>query len=383
MQPSRDRAQSDRAKRVLIATGGTGGHLFPALALAHDLLQDLPGIQICLAGGGLEDSPFLELEPQGGWSVVPITAPKPNLWQPWSVCGKMLRGVRESYELLEEFNPDLLVGFGSFHTFPLLMAARQTATPYMLHEGNAIPGRVNRMFAKGAECTAVHFSEASQRLKGETRVVAMPLRSVFSHSKIPQSLARQELGLDPEKFTILVIGGSQGAKALNEILLGAAPALLSTGECQVIHLVGPRRQSDAEKLIEAYGQAKIQAVVKTFEPRMDLVWNASDLTIARSGASCLAEQLAVGVPGILVPFPGATDNHQHHNASTFARESGGAIVAPQHLLTPQYLVKFIRLLRSDGGQRLQAMKQAMSCYRACNALQRLSGLVHHMAGWSS
>ncbi|MFZ4099669.1 MAG: UDP-N-acetylglucosamine--N-acetylmuramyl-(pentapeptide) pyrophosphoryl-undecaprenol N-acetylglucosamine transferase [Chlamydiia bacterium] len=371
-----------KTKRIVIATGGTGGHLYPAIALAQNLQHTHPGVQICFAGGGLVGSPFL---PQGplGWGIVPISAPKPSAWHPFSFLKNFCRGVQESRALLQDFSPDLMVGFGSFHTVPLLVAAQSSDVPYLLHEGNAVPGRVNRLFSGRALSTAVTFTEAGRRLAGRTHRVAMPLRSQFLESPIDPRIAREQLGLDPDLFTLLVMGGSQGAHALNSVMQVAAPLLRSTGPLQILHLVGPNKKEDAQSVQQAYDRAGIPSIVKTFEQTMERAWSAASLCLARSGASSLAEQTACGVPGILVPFPNATDDHQTENARCFEEEFGGAIIVPQSHLSAHHLARCIGQLRADDERELNAKREAMRKARKGACTLPLVELVSEMAGWRS
>lgn len=369
-----------KPKRILVATGGTGGHLFPAVALAQELLETSPGVQICFAGGGLVGSPFL-LPSAGPWGVVPIEAPKICLDGVWNIPKSLWRGYRESQQVLEEFAPEIVVGFGSYHTLPILLAAQRLGIPYVLHEGNAVPGRVNRLFASKALCTAVHFASAADRLKGRVQQVAMPLRRQFQ-TPITAEEARQQLGLAAELPTLLVIGGSQGAQALNRLLNESAPHLAALPAFQVIHLTGPQHDQEAKSLSERYAALGLPACVKPFEDRMELAWRAADLCLARSGASSLAEQMACAVPGILVPFPAATDDHQTRNAHSFANQVGGAIVIPQHKLSADRFVSTLRELLESGGQPLAELKQSMVQKQKLCTLRPLSQLVLEVTGWS-
>lgn len=368
------------ARRVLIATGGTGGHLFPAVALAQELSHNFPGIQVCFAGGGLHDNPFTD-SLKGNWAICPVVAPKLALTKPLHFAKRMWTGIQESLDLLREFRPHVVVGFGSYHTAPLLYAARRLGIPYVLHEGNAVPGRVNRFFSQDAICTAVHFPSAGKKLAGRVTQVAMPLRHQF-HQPLAKEQARIDMGLEPDKPTLLVIGGSQGASALNNLMLGAAPKLAGLSDIQIIHLTGPKHQELAEQLSKTYQQHQMRCVVKAFEERMELAWRAADCCLARAGASSLAEQMACNVPGILVPFPSASDNHQMHNAMSFAAQAGGAIVVSQQNLTADRLVHCLSDLLSEDCRFLRQMRQTMQLRHAAIALQRLSQVVSEMAGWS-
>ncbi len=369
-----------KPKRILVATGGTGGHLFPAVALAQELVETAPGVQICFAGGGLVGSPFL-MPSAGPWGVVPIEAPKICFKQAWKLPKSLWRGYRESQQLLEEFAPEIIVGFGSYHTLPILLAAQRLGIPYVLHEGNAVPGRVNRLFASKALCTAVHFASAADRLNGKVHQVAMPLRRQFQ-TPISTEEARQQLGLAADLPTLLVIGGSQGAQALNRLLDESAPHLARLPAFQVIHLTGPQHHAEAASLSARYADLGLPACVKPFEDRMELAWRAADLCVARSGASSLAEQMACAVPGILVPFPAATDDHQTRNALSFADQVGGAIVIPQHKLSADRFVSTLKELLESGGHTLAELKQSMVQKQKLCTLRPLSQLVLEVTGWS-
>jgi UDP-N-acetylglucosamine--N-acetylmuramyl-(pentapeptide) pyrophosphoryl-undecaprenol N-acetylglucosamine transferase len=370
-----------KPRRVLVATGGTGGHLFPAVALAQDLLDSSPGTQICFAGGGLVGSPFLLSSP-GPWGIIPIEAPKLTPSTPVRFLTSLWKGWRQSRALLEEFQPEIIIGFGSYHTLPLLIAAQKMGIPYVLHEGNAVPGRVNRLFAPKAACTAVHFASAAKQLRGNTAQVAMPLRSRFQAPMNPQQ-ARKDLGLSTDLCTLLVLGGSQGAQALNALLRDSVGQIAQIPDLQIIHLTGPKHIGEAQSLQDTYTKAGLKALVKPFEERMELAWRASDICIARSGASSLAEQMACRVPGILVPFPSATDDHQTQNALSFADQVGGAIVIPQHELSPQRFGELLHSLLEDQQRSLLKMKESMLQKQSNYDLQRLSDLVAEVAGWDS
>ena len=373
--------QAIEAKRIVIATGGTGGHLYPAIALAQHLQSLHPDVQICFAGGGLAGSPFFK-EDQLHWGVVPISAPRPSVWHPWTFLGGLRRGLQQSAQLFHDFLPDLLVGFGSFHTLPLLMAAKKAEVPYLLHEGNAVPGRVNRLFSAGALSTAVTFAAASRMLAGRTHKVAMPLRAQFAQRPKDPRTAREKMGLDPDLFTLLVIGGSQGAHALNSVMQAAAPLLHSTGPLQVLHLVGPNREIDARSVREAYARAKVPALVKTFEENMECAWSAASCCLARSGASSLAEQAACGVPGILVPFPSATDDHQTENARSFLEEEGGVVIVPQARFSAHSLTQCLGELRANDEKELAEKRQTLLQSNSKHGGQpSFVQLVSELAGW--
>jgi UDP-N-acetylglucosamine--N-acetylmuramyl-(pentapeptide) pyrophosphoryl-undecaprenol N-acetylglucosamine transferase len=236
---------------------------------------------------------------------------------------RIAAGTLQTLGLLSTYKPDLVVGFGSFHTFPVLLAARLRHIPIILHEGNATPGRVNRLFSRRALLTGVQFPNT--KLLGKTVHMPLPLRP---HEPLEPAAARTALGLDPDCHTIVVMGGSQGALRLNQV---AHEALSTRTDIQVIHLTGHG------KPLPPY---PFPSYVVEFEHRMDLVWSAADLVIMRAGASSIAEHLAYRVPAILVPYPHAADDHQNANADR-AIAWGGAHKIREAQLTPMRLLALL------------------------------------------
>ena len=321
-------------KRVLLAVGGSGGHLFPAQALA----QQLDDVEILFAGHGLSSNRFFSGErfeevPSGG-----------------RVSWQLVEGLWMARNLLKRFRPQLVVGFGSFHAAPVIAAAVTGRVPLLLHECNAVAGRVVRWCAPWAKMTTLYFPEA--RVRGRSMPVQMPIRPV---QLMQDALGLKEWGLEPGRLTVLVMGGSQGAKALNEqVPLGLAQCRLPL---QVIHLAGDEsRVAGVEALYRAAG---CPARVMAFESQMDKLWSVADLAICRSGANTCAELVASGVPSILVPYPLASDRHQDANAAVLAEKAGGAMILSQEALTPARLGQAVEQISG----RLGEMRGKLERYR--------------------
>lgn len=305
-------------KKIVIAVGGTGGHLLPAQALAKELKRDHPELEIVFAGGKLGTNPFFQREQ---FAFKEVRSGSPFRDNPFKALFQLGWGTWQSLKLLRELSPKVVIGFGSFYSFPLLLAALVLQIPYMVVETNAIAGRVNRLFAAKAALVAVQFEETI--VKGNKRVAKMPIWGV---EKTPsKNEAYFYYGMDPSCFTLLVFGGSQGAQKINEQI--ARLSLDSTD--QVIHFCG--KEENAEELAKAYKMRGIRACVKPFEDKMAYAWKAADLAICRAGAATITELLHYQVPSILIPWPGATDRHQDKNAEILVR-SGGATVLPQEQL---------------------------------------------------
>ena len=186
----------------------------------------------------------------------------------------MGKGIWQSCQIIEQFQPDLVVGFGSFYSFPVLAAARWRKKSITLFLSDAIPGRVNRFFSKWAFFSAVQFSDAGKNLRGEIIEVKMPMNE---KKHVDPAVARDYFYLDPNRFTFLVFGGSQGSESINRLFVKSAENI-DTSLFQVIHITG--KTHSAEKLCRHYEKAGIRACVKAFEERMDLAWSAAELPFA-------------------------------------------------------------------------------------------------------
>ncbi|MBI2743677.1 MAG: undecaprenyldiphospho-muramoylpentapeptide beta-N-acetylglucosaminyltransferase [Chlamydiales bacterium] len=355
--------------KILIATGGTGGHLFPAQSLAKDLLKNQE--RVLFAGAGLSTNRYFQKE-QFAYEDVSSASPlRGNIFR---AGAQIAGGILKSLRLLKTFKPDIVVGFGSYHSFPLLVAALICRVPIVLFEANAVPGKVNRLFSRWATMTAVHFAHASQKLSGKTLEVEMPLS--IRKEKVEPDLesARAYFGLHQDRFTFLVFGGSQGALSVNKIFCQVAAQLSSSiSGFQVIHLTGHKK--DTEEVRRAYGLLNIPVCIKEFEENMALAWKAADIAICRSGASTLAELLACKVPAILIPYPHAADDHQRINAEIMEREVGGARMLLEADLTVERLYALIHEMKADENLALQKMQNSIAQYKVRGQKGELSQVV--------
>lgn len=357
---------------IMIAAGGTGGHLFPAQALALDLIQKHPDIRTIFVGAGLKSNVYFKKEL---FSFVEIQSGTPFKKNPiHAIQGVFLifKGFFRCFRLLKKNRPNLVVGFGSFHTFPVLLAAKLRRVPIVIFESNALPGRVNRFCSKWAKVSAIQFSHAADYLSSKSICVQMPL--LKKKGAVSKKDARAYFDLDKEVFTFLVFGGSQGAQAINRFFCEAIEYLKEEGsDFQVIHIVGDDKR--AEKLNDYYQGKQIRAKVKAFEEKMDYAWVAADLSISRSGAATLAELIEFTVPGILVPYPYGTENHQLKNAAFISEKVGGAITLEEKELGGRVLSEMILDLIKDSHQKLKEMQQALWTFKQEETKEDLSSIV--------
>lgn len=358
---------------VILAAGGTGGHLVPAHALAAELKSRGHGVGLVTdARGakipGLFDDVPVHVLPAGRIGGGPIA------WL--RAVGSVIAGRREAKRLYRQFTPDVVVGFGGYPAFPALLAASSMRVPTILHEQNAVLGRVNRLLAGDAAAIATAY-ERVERLKPAYRN-----KVVLVGNPVRDKVARLgEAPLPPFDETaplkILVTGGSQGASVLGQVVpegLGALSASLR----HRLQIVQQCRPDDMDLVRERYAKLGIPAELSTYIADMPDKIADTHLVIARAGASTIAELTAAGRPAILVPLPSATDDHQTANAREMAK-AGGARMIPQDEFTPAALARQIEALAEDPQALANAAARALSVGRP-NAARDLADLVERIAG---
>jgi UDP-N-acetylglucosamine--N-acetylmuramyl-(pentapeptide) pyrophosphoryl-undecaprenol N-acetylglucosamine transferase len=332
---------------VVIAGTGTGGHLFPALAVARALKRQKPEIRLVFVRAGRKR--FDDFVPGELGDTLWI----PGIGMPRGFSVKLpafflqtLRAVFRSLKTIRECRPDVVVGFGNFGSYGPVRAAALKRIPVFLHEANSVPGRANRILAKFAQCIGLSFPDAENWFAGRrTEIVGTPIRDEFTKPR-ERADAIRYFNLDSDKLTLLVMGGSQGARHINEVICGTLPRLHRLG-IQAIHLTG---RDDYERVMTAYSAANIKNCIRTFEKRMKLAFDAADVIVCRAGASSVAEICATGKPAVLVPFPFATDNHQYHNAKYLSERNAALMIADREM-TAESLFEKLEALMNDQGRR--------------------------------
>jgi UDP-N-acetylglucosamine--N-acetylmuramyl-(pentapeptide) pyrophosphoryl-undecaprenol N-acetylglucosamine transferase len=358
---------STRTPLVAIACGGTGGHLFPGVAVA-DALEAEGVSTVLLISQKDVDQQAVQGLPAGQVVRLPGVALTRGRWSAFvRGLGQSLRVARR---LFRERPPAAVLAMGGFTSLPPVWAGRWRGAATYLHEANAIPGRANRWLAWLVDEAFVQFPEAAERLwHPRVRVVGMPVRSRFQRSE--PAAARLALGLRPSDPVLLVTGGSQGAVALNDLVMRVVPALrLLHPRLQLLHLAG---RQDAERVRRSYASQGIPALVKPFLTEMELALGAATAVIGRAGGSFLAEMAAMEVPGLLVPLPSAADNHQHYNALALV-ESGAARMLPQSEATPDRLLWELRALLDDEPLR-HRMQAALARWHGTDAARLVADAI--------
>jgi UDP-N-acetylglucosamine--N-acetylmuramyl-(pentapeptide) pyrophosphoryl-undecaprenol N-acetylglucosamine transferase len=348
--------------RILVISGASGGHIFPALAFLAELKQRQPQINACLV---LPKAAVKNSVADCGFNIEYLSIVSLGLrpsWKNFLRAGKFIQGAIESFCLLSKFSPDIVVGFGSLVCLPMLFGAWFLRIKTVVHEQNVIPGRANRLFFPFADNIAVSFSQTQRlllRYKDKVFLSGNPLRK--SLTRIDKYSALNYFGLDNLKFTILVMGGSQGSHNISNAFLKAV-ALLSTRErLQIIHL---SRDKDYSFLKEAYQALGLQFRLFRFFGEMQYAYSCADLVIARAGAGTIAELIFYALPAVLVPYPYARQ-HQLANAQVLERR-GAAFIIEEHDLSEGLLRVALEEFINHPA-RLQAMRNAYSGFSRFDA----------------
>lgn len=362
--------------RVLLAGGGTAGHTSPLLATADALRRAEPDVEITCLGTarGLET----RVVPAAGYPlelIAPVPLPRKPSGDLLRVPGRLRGAVKETLAIVDRIRPDVIVGYGGYVSMPAYAAARRRRLPLVVHEQNARPGLANKAGARVATRVAVSFPDTPLP---RAEYVGLPIRPMISRldqaaRADEREAARASFGLDLDRPTLLVTGGSQGARNLNNAVSGAAAALAAAG-IQVLHVVGPKGAVD-QASVDAR-DPQIPYVVESFVDRMDLAYAAADLVVCRAGANSVTEAAAVGLPGIFVPLP-IGNGEQPRNARPVVDAGGGLLVADADL-TSDWIAAHVPPLATDA-RRLAEMGAAASALIPRDADDRLAVMILEVA----
>lgn len=331
---------------IAIACGGTGGHLFPGVAIAEEFLDYDVDVLLIVRQGDVERFGVSVLS---GAEIREIPGVRFSLKTPLRSLSDLVRNARAVKTVFRERPPAAVLGMGGYSSFSPIRQARKLGVPRYLHEANSVPGRAVRMLAKHCHKTFTFFDCARRSIEsmgGKAQRVGMPLRRQFERFDAPSS--RLQLGLRRDQPTLLVMGGSQGARPINRFVSSHLDALLEAiPNLQIIHLSG---SADFEEVKAAYKRYPNRGVVRPFLTEMEFAYAAANAVFMRSGASTLAEVSRMRTPTILTPLPHAADGHQRRNATEFAK-SGAARVIEQSDLEIGRLIDQLRPLLFDGSAR--------------------------------
>ncbi len=364
---------SQPAASAVIACGGTGGHLFPGLAVAEELRRHGCRVTLMVSPKDVDQRAIASVS---GMDVVTLPAVGLNRGGWISFLAGFWKSYRLARRLFARQRPDIVLAMGGFVSAPPVLAGRRCGARTFLHEANSIPGRANRWLARWVDGAFVYFPAAAPLLRTKrVEVCGMPVRPAFLHPLAPAQ-ARTALGLNPAAPVVLIMGGSQGASKVNDLTLAAVPLLRQAApDLQFMHLTGAR---DLEKVRAGYQAQHVPAWVRAFFDDMAVALAAADAAVSRAGASSLAELAALRLPSVLIPYPAAADNHQHFNARAFA-QSGAARALEQQTATPDILANEILELigKTSTGS---AMRLALDAWHAPGAAARVAEMILHWNG---
>ncbi len=338
---------------VAIACGGTGGHLFPGLAVAGELQRRDCDVLLLVSPKEVDQQAVRAVS---GLQVatLPAVALQGN---PMAFARASLASYQAAKKLFAARPPRAVLAMGGFTSAPPVVAGRKFGAKTFLHESNTIPGRANRWLAHVVDEAFVGFPQAASRLWIQRHAVTgTPVREQFAPADAAS--CRLALGLDAKRPTLVITGGSQGATGLNDLALGALPELIARHpDLQFVHLTGA---NDVDKVRAAYAaqletqntKLKTRFIVQPFLTEMELALGAATLVVSRAGASSLAELAAMRVPSVLVPLPTSADNHQHFNARAFA-ETGAARMVNQRTTSPAPFAALVTELLANAAARVQ------------------------------
>lgn len=357
--------------KVLLAGGGTAGHTSPLLATAAALQRADPATEILCVGTpkGLENT----VVPEAGYDLKLI----PTASLPRSLSGDLAKvpfrvraAVKAAREIIGDFRPDVIIGYGGYVSLPVYLAGKRMGVPVIVHEQNALPGLANRLGARIASRVAVSFPDTKLP---RAEFIGLPLRSMISSldRAALRTQAREFFDLDPQLPTLLVTGGSQGARAINHAMTAASGQLREAG-IQVLHVIGPKGEAVPEAGTAAYR-------VLNYIDRIDLAYAAADLVLCRAGASSVSEAASVGLPAIFVPLP-IGNGEQELNARPVVEAGGGLLVA-NHELTQEWVATQIPELLGAPA-RLQQMGAAAAALVPSHADDKLAAIAREAAGTS-
>jgi UDP-N-acetylglucosamine--N-acetylmuramyl-(pentapeptide) pyrophosphoryl-undecaprenol N-acetylglucosamine transferase len=346
--------------RLLLAGGGTGGHLFPAVALAEQLRQEEPESEVLFVGTerGLE----FRLLPELGWPLrtIPMSG--------WAGLGLgarfkaligLVKSLGQSQQIIREFRPDVVVGVGGYASVPVLRAARLGRVPYLIHEQNAWPGLANRLLGRWAKRICLSFAEAGKAFRRVPLVVTgNPVRAAMESCP--------ELADGPPQ--LLVFGGSHGARAINRAMVAALPQLESRhGRLRIVHQTGASEVDTVRAGYQAAGWTEVD--VQPFITDMAAAYARASLVVCRAGATTLAELTACGRAAVLIPYPYAANNHQVTNAAALASRGAAIMIEERNLQAEELGILIDGLL--DDRSRLMSMSATARSLAQRGAAARL------------
>lgn len=308
--------------RVLISGGGTGGHIFPALAIANAIRRERPDAEIKFVGalGRME----MERVPAAGYEIegLPVAGfDRRRLWRNFAVVVKLLRSMRRARRIVREFRPDIAIGVGGYASGPTLKAAQRAGVPTLLQEQNSYAGVTNKLLARRARRICVAYAGMERFFPAEAiEMTGNPVRADIAQCPLTREEAKKKLGFDPARPLVLVVGGSLGARTINETIAACVDSIAASG-AQMLWQTGKYYYDEISRAVTAPAGVTIAPFISD----MATAYRAADIVVARAGAGTISELQILGLPSILVPSPNVAEDHQRKNAQALV-DAGAAIM---------------------------------------------------------
>ena len=357
--------------KVIMTGGGTGGHIYPAIAIADEIKSRHPDAEIIFVGTerGMEK----DIVPKAGYPIKFITVSGLNRKNPIKLI-KTLKdlnhGLHEAKQIIKEFKPDLVIGTGGYVCGPVMKTAAGMGIKTYIHEQNAFPGLTNKLLSRGAERVFVAFDDAKKyfKTKKEPVTVGNPVRHAFT--EVDRQTARESLGVKEDEFMVLSFGGSLGAQRINDEMTVAAERLRDRAGLRIFFVTGKRYYSS---IMENADKTNARVTYLQYIDDMPKYLNACDLAITRSGALTVSEITACGRASVMIPSPYVTNNHQYYNAKVVA-DRGGAILIEEKDLTNGEVADEIEQLMNDR-QILEKMEKASAALGTVTSAGKICDII--------
>ncbi|MCP9610745.1 undecaprenyldiphospho-muramoylpentapeptide beta-N-acetylglucosaminyltransferase [Coprobacter tertius] len=360
--------------KVLVSGGGTGGHIFPAISIANAIKAQVPEAEILFVGA--ENRMEMEKVPAAGYKIVglPVSGfDRKNVFRNLKVFNQLFKSIRQARKTVKEFGPDIAVGVGGYASGPTLWAAAQMGIPTVIQEQNSYAGVTNKLLSSKALaiCVAYHNMERFFP-KDKIILTGNPVRQELFDENLTQEEAVRFFGLDPNKKTILVVGGSLGARTINESIAGSLDKFTQE-DVQLIWQTGKGYDDRAKEILTRISNTNI--VQMPFIARMDMAYKSADLVISRAGASSISELCLLKKPVILIPSPNVAEDHQTKNAQAL-EGVGAAILIPDNQAQEKLVPEALSLVKNDKqledmGENIYKLAEKDSATRIANIIIEL------------
>ena len=348
--------------KVIMTGGGTGGHIYPAIAIADKIKQEQPDAEILFVGTdhGLEK----KIVPQHGYPIKFVTAEgidRKNLLRNVNVARKLVKGKMEAKKIVEDFKPDMVIGTGGYASAPVIKAGYKFGADVYIHESNAFPGLTNKVSEKYTKKVFLGFADAGKYFKQPEKHVLTgnPVRKEFF--TLNKADARKDLGMADDRFVVLAFGGSQGAGRINKAMMDVIEHFNGADGIDVVLGTGSFYYDAIIHELETRGTKPADNIrIKEYINDMDKYLTAADMVISRSGALTVAEVTVCGKPAVFIPSPIVTGNHQFYNAKAVA-DKDGAFILEEKMLSGEKIAEYINMLRNDRSMLERMSKASRDC----------------------